>query len=283
MSGALVVKKSKVGEKAPTGAKAGVAKNVAKPIAKKDLKRAKAKGAKGGKPAAKAKKLSREPDFTAEEKAVLDALDTPPKIQAYLDSLPYDPSDFYPSVRHTLKHKRAHCVGGGLLAAYCLERHGYGAAKLFELRTIRDDDHVIAVYQLNGCWGAVSKSNFTGMRGRDPVYQTLRELAMSYHEQCINSVGEKTLRAYTAQPLLLATIDKAISHRYGFQSGALKFTMRDIYELDHDKYWGPVQPTNPTLGAADKSFPAYLPNASRELIGAALLGSNPAGLYVPGK
>jgi hypothetical protein len=246
-----------------------------------------AKGKKIGKAGKAAKKpvkkrLLKEPEWTKEELAVLNSLTTPEKIQNFLDGLKYDPSDFYPSVRRTLRTRTTHCVGGGLLAALCLERNGYGRAQLLELRTVRDDDHVIAVYQRNGHWGSISKSNFTGMRGRDPVYASLRELAMSYHESCFNSLGEKTLRGFSS-PLDLATFDKAISHRYGLKSGAWKFTARDMFELDHDKYWLPVTPTVPGLRIDDASFPEFLPKVTSDRLAAGLLGSNPAGLYIPGR
>lgn len=275
---------------APTrqsGAKAKGAK-VKRSVAKKGAARpAKGKAAKKvGKAAKKVVKkkvvLKKEPEWTLEEAQVLDALSTPAKIQQFLDNLPYDTEEVYRSVRNTLRARKAHCVGGGMLAACCLERHGYGPARLFELRTIRDDDHVIAIYQRNGLWGSVAKSNYTGLRGRDPVYASLRELAMSYHESCFNSWGEKTLRGYTS-PLELSVFDAAICKKYGFKSGAWKFSMRDIVDLENDKHWTPLHDTIPGIRYNDKTMPEYLPNVSSQLLAAGLLGSNPAGLYIPGR
>jgi hypothetical protein len=71
----------------------------------------------------------------------------------------------------------------------------------------RDDDHMLAIYKRDGHWGAVAKSNFSGLRFREPVYRTVRELVMSYFESYYNSAGEKTLRAYTT-PLNLTAFDR---------------------------------------------------------------------------
>jgi hypothetical protein len=75
-----------------------------------------------------------------------------------------------------------------------------------DLESVRDDDHVLALYRERGLWGAVAKSNFAGLRFRAPVYRTLRELALSYVEHYYNLRGERTLRAYS-RPIHLARID----------------------------------------------------------------------------
>jgi hypothetical protein len=75
-----------------------------------------------------------------------------------------------------------------------------------DLEAIRDDDHVLAVFRVGACWGAVAKSNYAGLRFREPVYRSLRELAMSYFEHYYNPAGEKTLRTYS-RPVNLARFD----------------------------------------------------------------------------
>jgi len=65
----------------------------------------------------------------------------------------------------------------------------------------------LALFKVDGCWGAVAKSNFVGLRFREPVYRTLRELVMSYFEQYYNLEREKTLRGYTG-PLNLKRFDR---------------------------------------------------------------------------
>lgn len=85
---------------------------------------------------------------------------------------------------------------GAMVAAAALEFHGYEVA-LIDLEAARDDDHVLAAYRVNGLWGAVAKSNYSGLRSREPVYRTTRELVMSYFEHYYNLRGEKSLRGYS--------------------------------------------------------------------------------------
>ena len=77
---------------------------------------------------------------------------------------------------------------------------------LLDLEAVRDDDHVLAIFRKRGCWGAIAKSNYAGLRYREPVYRTLRELAMSYFEHYYNPAREKTLRNYS-RPVNLARFD----------------------------------------------------------------------------
>jgi hypothetical protein len=133
------------------------------------------------------------------EFAVLRRLDTPRKIQAFLFDLKqnFEPDgDTCRPVRAILRERNAHCIEGAMLAACALWVHGEPPL-VMDMRAVRDFDHVVALYRRNGCWGAISKTNGPGLRGRDPVYRTLRELAMSYvHEYC-NRRGQKTLREYS--------------------------------------------------------------------------------------
>lgn len=136
--------------------------------------------------------------WTPGEKRILRTLKTPERVQQFLDDLPYnlEPNgDSCFSPRLTLRHATAHCLEGALLAAAALEEHGFPPL-LLDLESVRDDDHVIALYRSGGYWGAIGKSNYAGLRYRSPVYSTLRELALSYFEHYYNPQGEKTLRAY---------------------------------------------------------------------------------------
>jgi hypothetical protein len=101
----------------------------------------------------------------------------------------------------------AHCFDGALFAAVTLRRLGYPPLIMDMLPNERDDDHMLAIYKNKGYWGAIAKSNFVGLRFREPIYRTLRELVMSYFEQFYNLEREKTLRSYTL-PLDLRTFDK---------------------------------------------------------------------------
>jgi len=55
----------------------------------------------------------------------------------------------------------------------------------------------------------VAKSDYSGLRSREPVYSTIRELAMSYFDHYFNPRGEKSLRAYS-RPVSLARFDRKI-------------------------------------------------------------------------
>ncbi len=132
-------------------------------------------------------------------------LDSPAAIQAFLDDIPYSADPFYRCPRRVLRDRRAHCFDGALLAAAALRCLGLPPL-VVDLYAERDDDHMLAVWQRDGCWGALAKSNFAGLRYREAVYQSLRELVMSYFEGFYNVLGEKTLRGFTV-PLDLAQLD----------------------------------------------------------------------------
>jgi hypothetical protein len=95
-----------------------------------------------------------------------------------------------------MRDKTAHCFEAALFAAAALRINGWPPL-ILDLVAVRDSDHVIAVYKIGGCWGAVALSNFSGIRFREPIYRTVRELAISYFEDYFNLEGEKTLRQYS--------------------------------------------------------------------------------------
>jgi len=148
-------------------------------------------------------------EFTRAELRILGRLDTPFKIQRFLDheigynKEPNGATCYSP--RLVLRHGVAHCMEGALAAA-ALRMHGRPPL-LVDLEAVRDDDHVLAVFRDRGCWGAIAKSNYAGLRFREPVYRTLRELVMSYFEHYYNLRGEKTLRKYS-RPVNLKRFDK---------------------------------------------------------------------------
>ena len=140
------------------------------------------------------------------ERRVFIKLNSPIKIQAFLDRIPYYDEDLYRSPLTVLRKRRACCLDGALFAATALRRLGYPPL-IVSLNAENDDDHILAVYKRNGFLGAVAKSNFVGLRFREPVYRTLRELIMTYFESYYNLDGKKTLRSYTV-PLNLKPFDK---------------------------------------------------------------------------
>jgi hypothetical protein len=134
--------------------------------------------------------------WTREETSILERLDTPWRVQEYLDSIPYNSDHQTRSPRRVLRDGRAHCMEGALFAAAALRFHGHPPL-LVNLRAENDDDHVLAIYRWRGFIGAVAKSNFVGLRFREPIHRTLRELALSYFEPYFNTLGDKSLRAYS--------------------------------------------------------------------------------------
>lgn len=147
--------------------------------------------------------------LASRELRVLRALTTPAKIQDFLDALPMNyekKGETHMSPRRVLSEKKAQCIEGALLAATALWLSGEKPL-LMDCKARRgrgDDDHVVALYKRNGHWGLISKTNHATIRFRDPVYRTLRELALSYfHEWFLNTSGEKTLESYS-RPLDLS-------------------------------------------------------------------------------
>jgi hypothetical protein len=148
-------------------------------------------------------------NLSPDEYRLFRSLSTPHKIQKFLDSLPYNKErdgETCQSPRRVMRNRTAHCFEAALFAAAALRVNGR-PPWILDLESVRDDDHVIAVYRDNGCWGTIAKSNYSGLQFREPVYRSLRELAMSYFEHYYNLDGEKTLRAYS-RPLSLARFDR---------------------------------------------------------------------------
>ncbi|KKW36063.1 MAG: hypothetical protein UY81_C0034G0008 [Candidatus Giovannonibacteria bacterium GW2011_GWA2_53_7] len=145
--------------------------------------------------------------LTPSERSVFKKLSSPQKIQDYLDTLPVNfemTGETYQSPRRVLETGTAHCFEGAVFAAAALAYHG-GKPLLLDFQTLPiDDDHVVAPFKQNGHWGAISKTNHAIVRWRDPVYKTIRELAMSYFHEYLLWSGRKSLVAYSA-PFDLST------------------------------------------------------------------------------
>lgn len=139
--------------------------------------------------------------MSSRERSILRELSSPRKIQDFLDTLPRNnekKGHTCASPRVVLREQKAHCIEGACLAALALWMHGERPLLLDLKASHGDDDHVVALYKCNGYWGAMSKTNHPVLRFRDPVYRTVRELALSYfHEYFLFSTGEKTLRSYS--------------------------------------------------------------------------------------
>ncbi len=159
------------------------------------------------------KRIARQEDLglTKAEFAALRRLDTPRKIQDFVVRLGQnfeERGETCYSVRSVLETRKAHCIEGAMLAACAFWVHGE-APLLLDMRAVRDFDHVVALYRRQGRWGAISKTNGVFLRSRDPVYSSLRELAMSYFHEYCNRREHKTLREYSL-PYDLRRVDPRI-------------------------------------------------------------------------
>jgi len=138
--------------------------------------------------------------LTDSEYKRLHTLNTPSKVQDYLDSIPFNyekKGDTLMSPASVLKARKANCIEGAILACAAFLIQGREPLLLDLIPSQDDDGHVVALFREGNYWGAVSKTNHAVLRFRDPIYTTHRELALSYfHEYFLNSTGKKTLRAY---------------------------------------------------------------------------------------
>lgn len=186
-------------------------------------------------------------------------------VQDYLDSLFYDGADINRTAVEVVEQQRAHCLDGGIFAALALRNLGYRPLIIDLVPAPNtDDDHVLAIFKRHGGWGAVAKSNYVGIRYREPVYRNFRELVMTYFEPYYSINGKRTLRGYT-RPLDLSRYD----HLCWWESHAgLEVVIKRLYSL--------------------KCFPLLDPNIIPELTkidkksyDAGMLGINLDGVYKP--
>lgn len=144
--------------------------------------------------------------FSQAELQTLRMLKTPHAIQKFLLDLPYSAEECYRSPASVIRDRTAHCFDGALFAAAALRFIGHPPLIMDLLPNDRDDDHLIALYKVRDHWGALAKSNFSGLTFREPIHRSLRELALTYVEPFYNVQKEKTLRKYTV-PLDLRRFD----------------------------------------------------------------------------
>lgn len=175
--------------------------------------------------------------YSTMQEKTLEKLNTPEKIQDYLDSISFNHEENGETVRsafEVLNHKKAHCLEGAFLACAALSLQKRRPTIISLKVTAKDYDHVIAVYKENGYFGAISKTNHAVLGWRDPVYKTVRELAMSYfHEYFLATSGEKTLRGYS-RPINL--------NRFGKVWISSSENLLPIAEAIYDSYHTPIIP-----------------------------------------
>lgn len=143
--------------------------------------------------------------FTSRELRTLRSLKTPYGIQRLLYDMPYHLATTAWSPRRVLRERTAHCLEAAIFAAAALRVNGFPPL-LVDLEAEHDTDHVIAVFRVRGHWGAVAKSNYSGLGYREPIYRTLRELALSYFDAYFNLRRQHTLRRYS-RPVDLGRFD----------------------------------------------------------------------------
>jgi hypothetical protein len=145
--------------------------------------------------------------LTRREASFLRGLTPPWRIQRFLDGLDYDVrGEGCRSPRRVLRERKVQCMDGALLGAAALRVQGYRPL-IVDLEAVFDDDHVLAVFRQDGRWGAVARSNYSGLRYREPLYRTVRDLALSYFENYFNLRRQKTLRRFS-RPVDLSRFDK---------------------------------------------------------------------------
>ncbi len=148
-------------------------------------------------------------DLNRAERRTVARLTSPARIQTYLDELAYNPGDDrYRCPLTVVREGLAHCFEAAVFGAAALRQIGYRPliVNLFP-EPGTDDEHLLAIYGERCAWGAVAKSNYAGLRYREPIHRSLRELVVSYFEQYYNLAKDKTLRSYS-RPLNLASFDR---------------------------------------------------------------------------
>ena len=200
-----------------------------------------------------------------EEIRLLNSLKDPDSIQAFLDTLDYNPEYECRSPRWVIKRRKAHCFEGALFAAAALQHIGYKPL-IVDMLAVNDDDHVIAVFREDDHWGAVAKSNFTTLRFREPIYRSVRELIMSYFDFFFNVDGFKSLRSYSL-PLNLTIFDNM---NWRTTDEDLEYIGDKLESLKH-------------FPVIDKKMEYRLSKASETVLKAGLMGARAEGLFKPDK
>jgi hypothetical protein len=202
--------------------------------------------------------------LTDHERGVMATLTTPRAIQDFLDGCAYSSDPYYRCPLRVLRERRAHCFDGALFAAAALRRLGHPPRILDLLSDGRDDEHLLALFKADGRWGALAQSNFSGLRYREPVYSSVRELAMSYFEPYFNLARERTLVGYTG-PLSLAPFDR------------LRWTVSD----EHLERIAERTERGRRVELITTAMHDRLTSVDEKSYQAGLLGSDAAGLFRP--
>jgi hypothetical protein len=201
--------------------------------------------------------------FSKEELRFLKQFKKPYDIQMFLNNVLYDAEYGTHSPRFVIQKQKAHCFEGALFAAAALRTMGYKPL-IVDMMAHNDDDHVIAVFKQNNFYGAVAKSNTTLLRYREPVFRTIRELALSYFEYYFNTIGDKSLRSYS-NPVNLSRFDKDC---WMTSNENLDFIGDYLYTVKHHQI-------------VDRKMIRSLSMADKDLMDICFTGSLDEGLFKP--
>jgi hypothetical protein len=207
-----------------------------------------------------------ETSLTRTEARSLAQLTSPLKIQSFLDTIEYSDEVRYRCPLTVVRDMKGHCFDGAVFAAAMLRRIGHPPMILDIIPNDNDDDHILALYKIDGHWGAMAKSNYTGLRFREPIHRTIRELILTYFEVFFNSIGEKTMRAYT-RPLNLKEFDRLHWETNDETMDAIGERLEEIQKIK------PVT----------KAMIRRLSFADERSVKAGLLGSKASGLFRPAR
>ncbi len=204
---------------------------------------------------------------TPQQQIILKSLKTPVAIQAYLDQVPYSTEDTNRSPVQVMQDQVAHCLDGALFAAAALREIDFPPLLIDMFpEPGRDDDHVLALFKMNGHFGALAKSNFPGLRMREPIYRSTRELVLSYFEDFFNQDGEKTLRTYTR----MLHLEQFDALGWTWNSTGVNTIERRLLSMKR----------TPLITSA---MAAQLSPVDALTYQSGMVGVNPSGLYQPGK
>jgi len=199
-------------------------------------------------------------NWTAKERRILSALRTPAHIQSYLDELDYEEKGGAASPRVVMRTGKAQCFSGVLFACAALRELGH-PPRLAYMDAVTDDGHCLALYQIDGRWGAIAKSNFTTLRSREPIYPYLA-LGLSYFDGFFNQYGKRTMRSFTV-PVELEQFER---RGWRFSEGNLLYIDRAIDNA-------------PKAWTLPRGTVKQISQVGEQLRRAGLLGSNAAGLW----
>jgi hypothetical protein len=207
--------------------------------------------------------MKNQTDWTSDELKTLRTLTTPYTIQQFLDNTAYSTESCYRSPRTVLRDNTAHCFDGAVFAAAMLQRIGFPPL-IVDMQAVRDDDHVIAIFKKNGRIGAIAKSNFTGLRYREPIYASVRELVMSYFPSFYNMEKEYSLRQFSV-PLNLKKYKN-----FQFDDDVMEVIGLKLSYIPVTKLMTPAM-IRSLQTVDDRTF------------NAGMLGADPKGIYYPSK